>query len=460
MKEIKIYEIPNIDFIERIDDPYIGMIFYVADIDTYYSVKTLKEINGINMKGSKLVEYVIDEYADFGTGSGGGSGLTSTQLSNIAKIPAIKATVDALPNNYASKNHNHSEYASSSHRHDASEIDNLPSGGGGSGEGLTSTQKQQLQTAYEHSQSVHVQASDIPSLDGYATETFVTSKIAEASLSGGEVDLSGYATKDDLKTKANTSHTHTISDVTDLNLSNIDAVSLNGKKFSNPMTKVEYDAIDNKDSNTIYLIDDDYSVIGVPNFTQADTGKYLAVNSGGTALAWVNAPSGSGNTSTIEIINDLTTGGTDKALSAEQGKILKNEVNTVISEYLGNKKLVYLTQTEYNSLTEEEKNDESVVYNITDAPTGFNGILTSENGTKFKLVVSNDGTLSTEAIQETIYGEIVLNKTSLSLNEGATGTFTVSLDKAPTSEEVISIRVANSYCTVNPSSLSFTSSNY
>lgn len=136
MKEIKIYEIPNIDFVERIDDPYIGMIFYVADIDTYYSVKTLKEINGINMKGSKVVEYVIDEYADFGTGSGGGSGLTPTQLSNIAKIPAIQSTVDALPNNYASKNHNHSEYASSSHRHNASEIDNLPSGGGVSQEDI------------------------------------------------------------------------------------------------------------------------------------------------------------------------------------------------------------------------------------------------------------------------------------------------------------------------------------
>ena len=130
MKEIKIYEIPNIDYIERIDDPYIGMIFYVSDIDTYYSVKTLKEINGIDMKGNKVVEYVIDEYADFGTGSGGGSGLTSTQLANIAKIPAIQSTVDALPNNCASKAHNHSEYASSSHRHDASEIDNLPSGGG------------------------------------------------------------------------------------------------------------------------------------------------------------------------------------------------------------------------------------------------------------------------------------------------------------------------------------------
>ena len=44
--------------------------------------------------------------------------------------------------------------------------------------------------------------SDIPSLAGYATETYVTNKIAEASLSGGEVDLSGLATKDELATKA------------------------------------------------------------------------------------------------------------------------------------------------------------------------------------------------------------------------------------------------------------------
>ena len=44
--------------------------------------------------------------------------------------------------------------------------------------------------------------SEIPSLEGYATEIFVTNKIAEASLSGGEVDLSGLATKAELATKA------------------------------------------------------------------------------------------------------------------------------------------------------------------------------------------------------------------------------------------------------------------
>lgn len=41
----------------------------------------------------------------------------------------------------------------------------------------------------------------IPSIEGLATEDFVTNKIAEAQLSGGEteIDLSGYATKDDIK---------------------------------------------------------------------------------------------------------------------------------------------------------------------------------------------------------------------------------------------------------------------
>lgn len=43
----------------------------------------------------------------------------------------------------------------------------------------------------------------IPSLDGYATETFVKTAIAEAQLSGGtDIDLSGYATKDDIKNLA------------------------------------------------------------------------------------------------------------------------------------------------------------------------------------------------------------------------------------------------------------------
>ena len=83
----------------------------------------------------------------------------------------------------------------------------LSGGSGGSAEaggtGLTAEQAQQLNTAYTHSQTAHVQASDIPTKtsqltndSSFATETYVANKIAEASLSGGEVDLSGYVTKE------------------------------------------------------------------------------------------------------------------------------------------------------------------------------------------------------------------------------------------------------------------------
>ena len=40
--------------------------------------------------------------------------------------------------------------------------------------------------------------TDIPSLEGLATETFVQQKIAEAQIAGGEVDLSNYYTKEEV----------------------------------------------------------------------------------------------------------------------------------------------------------------------------------------------------------------------------------------------------------------------
>lgn len=56
------------------------------------------------------------------------------------------------------------------------------SSGGGSGEGLTSEQIQQLQTAYEHSQSKHVSMEE------------VNEAISNAQLGGGEVDTTSFAT--------------------------------------------------------------------------------------------------------------------------------------------------------------------------------------------------------------------------------------------------------------------------
>lgn len=71
------------------------------------------------------------------------------------------------------------------------------SGGGtssGTGEGLTTEQAQQLTTAYKHSQTTHVQLSDIPTKtsqltnnSNYATESYVETKIYEASLGGASL---------------------------------------------------------------------------------------------------------------------------------------------------------------------------------------------------------------------------------------------------------------------------------
>ena len=74
-------------------------------------------------------------------------------------------------------------------------INNAQLGSGGNS-GLTSTQQQQLNTAYNHSQSSHVKTSDIPTKTSqltndskFATETYVTNAINNAQLGGGNTDI-------------------------------------------------------------------------------------------------------------------------------------------------------------------------------------------------------------------------------------------------------------------------------
>lgn len=78
---------------------------------------------------------------------------------------------------------------------------------GVSGNGISEEQAQQLNTAYTHSQSAHVQQSDIPTKvsqlqndSDFATNASVDEKIANVS-TGGQVDLTSYAKKTDLPTK-------------------------------------------------------------------------------------------------------------------------------------------------------------------------------------------------------------------------------------------------------------------
>ena len=66
----------------------------------------------------------------------------------------------------------------------------------------------------DHAHDEYVTENELNS-KGLATETFVTNKIAEASLNGGDVDLSGYATKEELSNKSDKTHNHSYNDLTD-----------------------------------------------------------------------------------------------------------------------------------------------------------------------------------------------------------------------------------------------------
>ena len=93
----------------------------------------------------------------------------------------------------------------------------------------------------------------------------------------------------------------------------------------------------------------------------------------------------------------------------------------------------------------------SYVDSITVIPEGSLTMIDVIDGEVFSVLDSS----SSEA-----YGSIVLSTSSLSFNENSSSSFTVKLSQAPTNNQTVSIKVNNGYCTVDKSSLTFTSSNY
>jgi hypothetical protein len=57
---------------------------------------------------------------------------------------------------------------------------------------------------------------NIPSIEGLASEEFVINKIAEAELNDKDVDISGLATKEELAAKAEKEHSHSYNDLSGL----------------------------------------------------------------------------------------------------------------------------------------------------------------------------------------------------------------------------------------------------
>ena len=94
-------------------------------------------------------------------------------------------------------------------------------------------------------------------------------------------------------------------------------------------------------------------------------------------------------------------------------------------------------------------------------------ILGNTVGSSVVTVTTEDGNKTTSCnitINETqtseTYGNIVLNKTSETVTENSTTTFTVKLDASPTNNQTVNLSSNNSDVTLDKNSLVFTSSNY
>ena len=70
------------------------------------------------------------------------------------------------------------------------------------------------------------------------------------------------------------------------------------------------------------------------------------------------------------------------------------------------------------------------------------------------------GTIDTPTTPTVTYGQIVVSKSSTTITEGSTDTFTVKLDKAPTNNQVVTLNKNNSDVSLSSYSLTFTPSNY
>ena len=210
-------------------------------------------------------------------------------------------------------------------------------------------------------------------LSNYATKSYVDSEIANAQLEGGEVDLSNYATKDELNGKADINDIPTkVSQLeNDSNyLTSIPEEYITNEELNNKGYLTEHQDISNKanksdiPTKTSQLTNDNGFITTIPSeyITESELNTGLSTKANKSDI-----PSLEGLATETYVQNKIA----EAQLSGEEvdlsGYATKDELNSTIQDYTGGKKQVYLTQDEYDLLSDTEKNDITKVYNITDA---------------------------------------------------------------------------------------------
>ena len=249
--EVKIYA-----DIETIPNPYVGMIITVLEDETNQNKMTDYKVLSLKANALGIANSVVDrvqryvEYLGVSTGGSsssgtGGTGLTSEQEEQLNKIPEMEASINNINESLNTK----------------ANTSDIP----------TNTSELYNDSGF---------LTSIPS--EYVTEQEMNEAIANVS-SGGSVDLSGYATKDELNTKANISDIPTKTSkltndsgfltsipseyVTETEMNEaITNVSILNQNGNTPLriwagTQQEYDELLTYDDSIVYLIEGRSSVI-------------------------------------------------------------------------------------------------------------------------------------------------------------------------------------------------------
>ena len=163
-------------------------------------------------------------------------------------------------------------------------------------------------------------------------------------------------------------------------------------------------------------------------------------------------------TKTKVIVNPSTETVRVKSVSLSQNSLSINKGKTatlnanISPEGATNKNVTWSTNNSNVSLTPSALSCE-----ILGSTAGSSVVtITTEDGNK---TASCNITINEAQTTET-YGNIVLSKTSETISENSTTTFTVKLDASPTNNQTVSLSSNNSDVTLDKNLLTFTSSNY
>ena len=331
------------------------------------------------------------------------------------------------------------------------------SSGSGSGEGLTTEQAQQLTTAYQHSQSYHVSMIDVNSA--------INSAIGGIE-GGGDVSLYTGLLMDCLGDSITARNVYEGMIKEQLGFSNVLNHGIGGSCICGDNENCFWH------DNRINALDENADVV---LFTGGSNDWQTSKEMGDISSTDTNTFYGACKTMIKKLINKyprkLLLGAT--AIYGYQ-QALPNQLNS------HNLKL-----SDYMNAFKECCN----LYNIPVADVFFECGINSYN--KEYYFGDTDGTKSDDFLHPNkeyghpkiancivkklkqltpviayvendpnTYGNVVVSTNTLAANEGATTTFTVYLDGAPSTTQTVSISADNEDVTFSPSSLSFTETNY